>query len=166
MTTTTPIPTTLEIEAPPGEAVLHARRFVRATPAAVFDAWTNPEHIPRWLGPRALTMTVCETDLRVGGAWRFVHRGPDGVDHGFHGRYVGIEPGRRLVSTWVYDGMPQNFAVDVLQLEPVDGGTLVVSTMVHDTVEARDGHIAAGMEGGMVESYERLDELLASLARG
>jgi len=165
MTTTTTIPTPLEIEAPPGEAVLHARRFVRAAPPLVFYAWTNPQHIPRWLGPRALTMTVCESDLRVGGAWRFVHRGPDGVEHGFHGRYVDIETGLRLVSTWVYDGMPDHFAVDVLQLEPVDGGTMVVTTMVHDTVEARDGHIGAGMESGMVESYARLDELLASLAR-
>jgi uncharacterized protein YndB with AHSA1/START domain len=77
MTTTTP----LEIEAPPGEAFLHTRRFVRATPELVYDAWTRPEHIRRWLGPRGLTMTVCESDLRVGGEWRFVHRGPDGVGY-------------------------------------------------------------------------------------
>lgn len=162
MTTTTP----LEIEAPPGEAFLHTRRFVRATPELVYDAWTRPEHIRRWLGPRGLTMTVCESDLRVGGEWRFVHRGPDGVDHGFHGRYVDIEPARRLVSTWVYDGAAPHYAVNVLVLEPADGGTMVISTMVHDTVEARDGHLGAGMEGGMVESYARLDELLDSLRTG
>ena len=64
----------------------------------------------------------------------------------------------------MYDGAAPHYAVNVLVLEPVDGGTMVVSTMVHDTVEARDGHISAGMEGGMVESYARLDELLASLS--
>ncbi len=155
----------LEIRAPAGEAVLHARRFVRAAPELVYEAWTRPEHIRRWLGPRALTMTVCESDARVGGAWRFVHRGPDGVDHAFHGRYVEVEPGRRLVSTWLYDPMPEHFAVNVLDLEPVDGGTMLVTTSVHDSVEARDAHIANGMERGMVESYARLDELVGGLTQ-
>lgn len=102
-------------------------------------------------------------DLRVGGSYRFVHRAPDGQEFGFHGEFREIDPPHRLVQTFVFEGAPEHEAVETLTLEPVDGGTLLIGRTAHDTIEARDAHVAAGMEGGMRETYERLDELLARL---
>ena len=73
-----------------GEPVITYRRFVPAPPELVFEAWTKPEHLTQWLGPAYLELSVCEIDLRVGGAYRFVHRAPDGTEHGFHGEYLEV----------------------------------------------------------------------------
>jgi uncharacterized protein YndB with AHSA1/START domain len=155
--------TTLEITIPADEPVIAVRRFVKAPPDLVFDAWTKPEHLSRWWGPRRLELVVCEVDLRVGGGYRMVHRAPDGQEFGFHGEYREIDPPHRLVSTFVYEGAPDHMAVETLTLEAMDGGTLLHTSTVHDSTEARDMHVASGMEEGMTESHERLDELLASL---
>lgn len=159
MTTTT----ALEMTAPPGEPVITFRRFVAAPPELVWEAFTKPEHLRNWYGPRALTMPVCEIDLRIGGGYRFVHRAPDGQEFGFHGTYRELDRPRRIVQTWVFDGMPEDEAVETLDFDAVDGGTLLVGTSRHASVEARDQHVANGMEQGARESHERLDELLATL---
>jgi uncharacterized protein YndB with AHSA1/START domain len=155
--------TSFEINAPAGEPVITSRRFIKAPPSLVFAAWTTPEHLRRWWGPRRLELSVCEIDLRVGGGYRFVHRAPDGQEFAFHGEYREIDPPHRMVTTFVYEGAPDDVAVETLELEECDGGTLMRSTSVHSSVEARDMHIASGMEGGMTESYEQLDELMALL---
>lgn len=160
-----PKPGQLEVVAAPGETSFTTRRLLNAPRALVFDVWTKPEHMKRWLGPRSLTMVSCEVDLRVGGRYRYVHRGPDGHEYGFHGEYKEIVRPERLVATFVFELMPQHEAVDTLVLEEIDGKTLVTTTTVHQTVEARDGHLASGMEGGMKEGYARMDELLAALQR-
>ena len=157
--TTTP----LEIIIPPDEPVIIVRRVLKAPPTLVFQAWTDPEHMPHWWGPRRFDLVVCDIDLRVGGGYRFVQRAPDGQEFGFHGEYREIEPPHLLVSTFVYEGEPDQEAVETLTLAAVDDGTLVTETLRHATLAARDGHVAAGMEGGMAESYQRLDEWLSSL---
>ena len=154
---------TLEIVAPAGEPTIVTRRVIKAPPALLWDVWTKPEHMRRWLGPKRLEMVECEVDLRVGGSYRFVHRAPDGQEFGFHGVYREIDKPRRLVSTFVFEPWPDVEAVDTLTFEEVDGGTLVTTSSRHPSIEARDGHLAGGMEGGMTEGYERLDALVAML---
>ena len=159
MTTTAP----LDITAPPGEPVITFRRFLKAPPELVWDAFTKPEHMRNWYGPRYLEIVKCDVDLRVGGEYRMVHRAPDGQEFGFHGTFREIDRPRRLVQTWVFEGMPDAESVETMELDAVDGGTLVRATSVHPSVEVRDTHLANGMEDGARESYERLDEVLAEL---
>lgn len=155
----------LEVIAPPDEPVIVTHRFVKAPPALVFAAWTTPEHLVHWMGPRELPMVRCEVDLRVGGGYRYVHRAPDGQEFGFGGSYLEIDPPRRLVCTSVFEMMPDHEAVETLTLEAQDGGTLVTTHTRHATVQGRNEHLAGGrMEAGMGDGYARLDELVTRLA--
>ena len=156
----------LEIEIPPDEPVVIFRRVIRAAPELVFRMCTEPEHLRRWWGPRHLDLVVCEIDLRVGGRYRFVHRAPDGQEFGFFGKYRVIEPPHRLVQTFVYEGTPDNKAVDTFTFEPVAAGTLIACRTVHSSIAARDAHVASGMEDGLTDSYQRLADLAASVQRG
>jgi len=154
----------LEIEAPLDEPLIAWRRFVRAMPERLFDAWTMPEHLRRWWGPRRLELVVCEVDLRVGGGYRFVQRGPDGTERGFHGTYLEIDRPRRLVTTWMYEGSPDHDAVETVEFEAAEGGTLLRGLSRHDSVQARDAHLEAGMDAGMTDTLARLDEWSAAEA--
>ena len=161
MTTSTP---KLEVIAPANEPIIVTRRFIKASPSLLFELWTTPEHMKQWLGPRQYEMTLCEVDLRVGGGYRYVHRAPDGREYGFHGNYLQIDAPHRMVCTFVFEMFPQNEVVDTLTLEDKDGGTLVTTHSRHPSIEARNGHLAAGMERGMTEGYERMEVLLERLA--
>lgn len=152
----------LEITDPPDEPVITTRRFVKAPPALVWRAWTDPAALRQWWGPRVLDLVVCEMDLRVGGTYRFVHRAPDGQEFAFRGEYRELDPPRRMVSTFIFDGMPDAYSVETLALEEVEGGTMITSRSVHSSLESRNQHVANGMEYGMRESYERLDEWAAA----
>lgn len=152
----------LELEIPPGERWMTYRRFVKAPPRLVFEAFTDPRHLRNWWGPRRLELVVCEVDLRVGGGWRFVSRTPDGQEFAFHGEFRVIDPPHKLEQTFVYEPVPDHHSVDTATFEEVEGGTIVHGRSVHDTVMARDMHIASGMQGGMTESMERLDEVVAA----
>jgi len=154
----------LEVIAPANEPVIISHRFIKASPALVFEAWTTPEHIKQWIGPRELTMVSCEVDLRVGGRYRYVHRGPDGQEYGFSGTYKEIDRPHRLVCTSVLEMMPEHEAVETLTLEARDGGTLITTHTRHASIQARDGHLSEGrMEAGMTDGYERLEDLLARM---
>ena len=153
--------TALDITTPADAPVIISTRFVKAPPELVFDAWTKPEHLRNWWGPRRLELVQCDVDLRVGGAWRFVHRAPDGQEFAFYGEYLEVDRPNKLVATWCWEGMPEDVVIETLTLEAVDGGTIVRGVARHTTLEARDQHIENGMEGGMIETYERLDELVA-----
>ena len=153
----------LEVIADPNEPTIVTRHTVDAPRALVFDCWTKPEHMRRWLGPRALTMISCEVDLRVGGGYRYVHRAPDGQEYAFRGEYREIVRPERLVATFVFELFPEAEALETLTLQEQDGKTLVTTHTLHKTMQARDGHLNSGMEGGMIEGYSRLDELLAAL---
>jgi uncharacterized protein YndB with AHSA1/START domain len=133
----------------------------------VFEAYSKPEHVSRWWGPRNQTVIVCEMDFRPGGAWRFVLRGPDGQEHPFKGVYREIAPPERLVFTFIYDvpGIRDHEALETLVFEEHDGKTTLTSTIVHKTVEARDGHLHAGMEAGASETLDRLAELVQAMDR-
>ena len=154
----------LEVIADPDEPTIVTRRTFDAPPALLFDAWTKPELMKRWLGPRALEMVLCEVDLRVGGGYRFAYRAPDGQEFGFHGTYREISRPERLVSTYVFEPFPDAEALETLVLEERDGRTTATTTTVHTSIQNRDGHLANGaMETGMNEGYARLDDVLQEL---
>ena len=154
----------LEIIAEPGTTTILTRRVVDAPRPLVFDAFTKPEHLRRWMGPRELTMVSCDSDLRVGGTYRFVHRAPDGQEFAFSGVYREIVRPERLVRTFVFEPMPDDEALETLTLEESGGKTTINTLTLHNTVAGRDGHLADGrMETGMTDGYARLDELLLSL---
>jgi uncharacterized protein YndB with AHSA1/START domain len=123
---------------------------------------TDPELIPQWWGRRQDTVTVDRMDVREGGDYRFVAEGPDGTQ-AFRGTFRVLDPPERVEQTFEWEGMPGHVAVDSATLEDLgDGRTRVrVRTLFH-TTEERDGMLASGMESGMGESYDRLEELLAA----
>jgi uncharacterized protein YndB with AHSA1/START domain len=157
----------LRLIAEPGQPTMVFTRVFDAPRRLVFEAYSKPEHVSRWWGGKRHTLTVCEMDFRPGGAWRFVLRGPDGQAHPFKGRYREIVPPERLVYTFIYDvpGIRDHEALETLIFEERDGRTTLTNTMVHKTVEARDGHLQAGMEAGASETLDRLAEILATMDR-
>jgi uncharacterized protein YndB with AHSA1/START domain len=148
----------------PSDREILITRELAAPRRLVFEAWTRPEHVARWWGPRGYTLEVCEIDLRPGGAWRFVQRAPDGSEYGFRGEYREIVPPERLAYTFEFDGMPGHVSLETLTFEERDGRTMVTNRAVFDSVEDRDGMLASGMEQGMRETLDRLAELLATMA--
>lgn len=142
-----------------------AIRFTRefdAPPAAVYRAHVDPELVVRWLGPRRHTMTIDTWDCRTGGSYRYLHAS-DGNQYGFHGSFHEVRPDSLIVQTFTFEGVPDGVALEKLTLEDLgDGRTRMVTTSLVDSFEARDAVIASGMESGMRESYERLEELLAA----
>jgi uncharacterized protein YndB with AHSA1/START domain len=153
----------LEIEVPPGEPAVVFRRFVDAPPDLVFAVWTEPEHLRNWWGPRQLELVVCESDPRAGGSYRFVQRAPDGQEHTFDGVYREVDRPQRLVRTFVYAGTPQDEAVETLTFQRDGGGTLVTGRSVFSSFAAREFYAQAGMEAGLRESHQRLDEWLEAI---
>lgn len=147
----------------PSDLEIQMERWLAAPPALVFEAWTRPEHVRQWWGCKAMTMPVCEVDLRVGGTWRFVLEMPDGATYGFRGEYRAIEPPHRLVYTYIFEPIPESEALVTVAFTEENGGTRVVEVCRHQSVDARDGHLGSGMESGAAESYDRLEALLATL---
>jgi uncharacterized protein YndB with AHSA1/START domain len=153
----------LEIIAEPGKTSFTTRRIVDAPRTLVFEAFTRCEHLKKWIGPGTLTMVSCENDLRAGGRYRWVFRGPDGKDVGFSGEFREIVRPARIVRTFVFEPIPDAEALETLELTELDGTTTITTTTVHKTVENRDGHVGSGMEAGMAAGYARLEALLADL---
>jgi uncharacterized protein YndB with AHSA1/START domain len=147
----------------PGTPTIVITRVFDAPRRLVFEAWTKPEHLMRWWGPRDLTFSVCEMDFRPGGAWRFVLR-RDGNDYGFGGEYREILPPERLVYTFRFDGAPDAEAVETLIFVEKDGKTILTNTMLHTSVENRDAHVQSGMEEGVLQTMDRLAELLGTMS--
>jgi uncharacterized protein YndB with AHSA1/START domain len=141
-----------------------ATRVLDAPRRLVFDALTSPEHVPHWLlGPEGWTMPVCEIDLRPGGEWHFVWRGPDGTEMEMRGVYREIVPPERVVNTESWGGeWPETLNTVVLSEE--EGKTTLTSTVLYPSKEARDAALATGMEEGWSASYERLDGYLRTMA--
>jgi uncharacterized protein YndB with AHSA1/START domain len=147
----------------PSDLEIEMTQVFDAPRELVFEAMTKCEHITKWWGPRGTELT-CELDFRPGGSYRFVQHAPDGQEYAFRGEIREIAPPERVVQTFEFEGMPGHIAVETVVLEEKDGRTTVTSTSVYQSKDDRDGIIASGMEAGAAESYERLGELLATLA--
>ena len=155
-------PTT--VAAQPGTPFLDVERVFDATPAQLFRAQSEPELVRNWLGPRGYDMLIEEYDVRPGGRYRYIHRNPSGDEFGFRGVFHTVTPGEAIIQTFEYDGMPGLVSLDTSTYEDLGGRTRLRTHTVFPTVQARDGALASGMEGGIVDSMERLEELLAASA--
>ncbi len=157
----------LTIAAPPDEPVVILTREFDAPRELVFELYTKPEHLMRWWGPRWAPLKSCEIDLRVGGEWRHVFAKGDGPNQTFKGVYREIVAPELLVYTLVYD-LPQfrdHPAIVTETFESLGQRTKLRQVARHETFEFRDGHFSSGMESGAFETFERLDELLATMPR-
>jgi uncharacterized protein YndB with AHSA1/START domain len=146
-----------------GDREIRIERTFDAPRDRVFAAYTDPELLPRWWGPREYTTRVVEMNVRPGGAWHFVHESESGdADHGFRGTYREVTPPERIVQTFEWLGMPGHVSVETAEFEDLGDRTRVVTTSIYDTPEERDGMPLAEMEAGLTETYDRLDEVLAA----
>lgn len=146
----------------PSDREMVMERILNAPRELVFKAHTDPDLIARWWGPRRYTTTVDKMDVRVGGVWRFVQRGADGSEFAFNGVYREVVPPERLSYTFEFEGMPGHIIVETLTFEDLGGKTKLTVTGSFASPEDRDGMLTSGMEEGANESYERLEELLAT----
>ena len=145
----------------PSDREIFIERVFDAPRERVFAAFTDPELISEWWGPRGTTTIVDRMDVEPGGAWRFVVRSSDGSETGFRGTYREVTPPERLVQTFEWEGLPGHVCVETAEFEDLGDRTKVTNTSLFHTTEERDGMIESGMEKGLSESHERLDELLA-----
>ncbi|MCV2490133.1 SRPBCC family protein [Geodermatophilus sp. YIM 151500] len=128
----------------------------------VFRAHVDPDLLVQWLGPRGVQMRIDRYDCRSGGSYRYVHTGDQGEEYGFRGCFHEVRPDELIVQTFTYEGEPDGVALEKLTLEGVgDGRTRLTTTSLVDSFADRDAMVASGMEVGVREGYERLDELLA-----
>ena len=149
-----------EILADPKVPLIRIVRAFDATPAKVFRAHADPELYARWCGPRSLTTFIDTWDFRNGGSWVFhQERGEDRFD--FYGCFHEVRPDQLIVQTFTFAGFPDGVALERLEFEELGNGRCrPVATSLVDSFEGRDAMIASGMESGIREGYEKLDELL------
>ena len=132
-----------------------------APPSKVFRAHTDPELVVQWLGPRGLEMRIDHYDCRTGGSYRYVHSDANG-EYAFRGCFHDVRPDELIVQTFTFEGVPDGVALEKLVLEDLgDGRTRLTTTSLCDSFADRDAMLASGMEVGVVQGYERLDEVLA-----
>jgi uncharacterized protein YndB with AHSA1/START domain len=155
---------TTTITAEPGVPYVDITREFDAPRDLLFRAYTEPELLVQWLGPRRLTMVVERWEPRDGGRWRYIHRDDDGSEYGFHGVFHGDQSPDRMVQTFEFEGAPGHVSLESLVLEERDGRTVIHNHSVYQSVADRDAMVASGMESGMNEGFDRLDQLVARLA--
>ena len=156
---------TAQVTLPTDTQILITREF-DAPKHLVYKAWTTPELVRQWWTAKRGSMTVCEIDLRVGGAWRYAMVADGGFEVGFHGEYREIVPNERLVSTEAYEGIPDadaHASLNTLTLSEADGRTMLTVLVEHPTKEGRDMHVESGMEAGMQDAMDLLEEVASSL---
>jgi len=146
----------------PSETEILITRTFEAPRSLVWDALTTPRHLLRWWGPHWCPLVSCEIDLRPGGSWRYVSRDADGNELGWHGVYQSIVAPERIESTEVFEGFPDAASLNTTTLTEAEGVTTLQTLVRHKSKENRDGHVDSGMEGGMQQSFDRLDDLLAA----
>jgi uncharacterized protein YndB with AHSA1/START domain len=148
----------------PTDREIHVERVFDAPRDRVFAAFTDPQLIPQWWGPHGTTTIVDAMDVSPGGSWRFVSHGADGSETAFRGTYREVVAPERIVQTFEWEGMPGHVSVETATFEDLGDRTRLTTTALFHTTEERDGMLSSGMEGGMNETYARLDALLAGAA--
>jgi uncharacterized protein YndB with AHSA1/START domain len=154
---------TATVTLPTDEQILIVREF-DAPRELVFRTWTTPELVRRWWHANRGEIVSIEIDLRVGGRWRYAMVTPGGQEVAFHGEYREVVPHERLVSTEVYEGMPDAEAVTTVTFGEQDGRTVATLLVQHARREDRDAHVASGMEDGLQDALDLLEQVAASLA--
>lgn len=147
----------------PVDTQIQITRFFDAPRDLVYKAWTTPEMVKRWWAGDQGEVVSADIDLRVGGAWRYVMIANAGWEVAFHGEYLEIVPGERVVSTEVFEGMPDAQATSTTTMTGHDGGTTVTILVQHTSREHRDAHVNSGMETGLQSSWAMLEQVANSL---
>jgi uncharacterized protein YndB with AHSA1/START domain len=146
----------------PTDREIHIERVFNAPRDRVWKALTDRTLVAQWWG-RGNKLVIEKMEVERGGHWRFVEHSSEGV-HGFEGRYREVTPPERIVQTFEWDGMPGHVVVETMVLEDLgDGRTKIINTSLFHTAEERDGMLQSGMEGGLNQSYEALDRVLAAM---
>ena len=153
---------TAKVTLPTDEQILITREFA-APKHLVYRAWTTPELVERWWHANRGEVKSVEIDLRVGGTWRYVMVADGGLEVGFHGEYREIVPNERIVSTEIFEGYPDEEAVNTATFIEVDGRTTLEILVQHSSKEARDMHIESGMEAGLQDALDLLEQVAVSL---
>jgi len=143
----------------PDDTEIRIERTFDAPRDAVFKSYTDPKLLAQWMGPRKYKMTIEQMDVRPGGRWHFTHIDTDGTKYGFHGEFREVVRPERIVQTWNFEGMLGE-SLQTAPFQEHNGRTTVTSIVKFERKEHRDGMLASGMESGMNEGYDRLDELL------
>jgi len=153
---------------PTDEQILITREF-DAPKHLVYEAWTTPELVKRWWNAKRGEVTIAEIDLRIGGAWRYVMIADGGFEVGFHGEYREIVPNERIVSTETYEGLPaevpeeQGTTLNTVTFTEIDGRTTVTLLVQAPSRESRDAILDSGMEAGLQDALDLLEEVASSL---
>lgn len=161
MSTTT---NALTVTAPEGVQYVDFVREFDAPVAAVFRAHAEPDLVKQWLGPDGYDVEIERFTFVTGGGYRYIHRAPDGEEYAFNGVFHVVRPNDFAIQTFEYEGFPDAVSIESMRFEDLgDGRTRLVGHSVYPSQEARDGMISSGMERGMTEGYNRLDQLLTTL---
>jgi uncharacterized protein YndB with AHSA1/START domain len=154
------------ILAEPGKQEILITREFDAPRELVFKAFTDPELVPQWWGPRRLSTEVDKMDVRPGGQWRFINRDAEGNEYAFHGVYHQVLAPERVIDTFEFEGLPEtgHVTLETMKLEELPGGrTKLIAQSVFQSVADRDGMLQSGMDEGVNDSYDRLAELLKKM---
>jgi uncharacterized protein YndB with AHSA1/START domain len=154
-----------QVSAPAGVPFIDITREFDAPRDLVYRAYVEPELIKQWLGPRKYQMDLHAWDVRHGGSWRYTHRDGD-ASYGFKGVFHGDPSPDSITQTFEFEGWPGHVSLEQVRFEEKDGKTIVHNHSVYQSVEDRDGMVASGMESGLNEGYDRLDEVLERLQAG
>lgn len=153
-----------EISAPADLPTIMIVREFDAAPAKLFRAWTDAELFAQWIGPRSIDTRVEQWDVRTGGSWRYTAWRAGEQIAGFYGSFHEIRANERLVQTFTFDGLPDGVSLETLKFQPLPGGrTRTTILSVVDSLETRNTILSSGMDSGVREGYDKLDELLATV---
>lgn len=151
----------LKVEAPAGVPFIDWEREFDAPVEAVFRAHKEPDLIKQWLGPRGYEMDIDNYDFRTGGSYRYLHRA-EGQEYAFNGVFHVVRENEFAIQTFEFEGFPDVVSIESMTFEALDNGrSRVRGHSTYPSMEARDGMVSSGMESGMSEGYDRLDEILA-----
>ena len=154
----------LKVEAPEGVPFIEFEREFDAPVEAVFRAHQEPDLIKQWLGPRGYDMEIDSYEFKTGGRYRYVQRNPQGEEYAFNGVFHVVRENEFAIQTFEFEAFPDVVSIESLSFDDLGGSrTRLRGHATYPSMEARDGMVAGGMEGGMTEGYERLDEVLAKL---
>ena len=153
----------LNLTAPVDTLAMDFTRDFDAPASVLFRAHADPEIVKKWLGPRGYEISVDRWDFRTGGGYRYLHTGPDGDEYWFNGVFHRVREGELIIQTFEFEGAPDMVNIEYMWFEDLGGNrSQLRGRSICPNVEARDGLLSSGMEGGMTEGYERLDELLVA----
>jgi uncharacterized protein YndB with AHSA1/START domain len=139
-------------------------RIFNAPREMVWKVYTDPELLPKWWGPRTTTTIVDKMDVQPGGLWRYIHQNNDGNEYGFNGVYQEVVAPERLSYTFEFEPMAGHICVETITFEALPNGkTKITARTTFDTLEDLEAVLQSGMESGAVETWDRLEELLAKV---